>query len=599
MRSPPPSPSSSTESSVKKKAAPSPVLRPCAAYVRVSHAKQTRSYHERRGRGAVAESELEGGVSYEAQQEALGRWVAEHRLTIAAGHMVAEIESAKDPGDWTVSGGNLSLKFVRGSFGELIEKLRAPKSSVKILVVQDWDRLARNELEFFLVRDLIVKSGVEVHSFRDGLVVNAANFKQHALALRVKNMIASEESSTRTARIRDAIRYKAETLKLFVGNIPPVGYRWRPLDGSRKATRTLVVDEPEAKLVLQLYARAATGEHNLVALHQWAIKVGLFPPNSPKSRVKDTLTNPIYCTGLRWTPHGGTEQIVLAGNNPRIVEDAVFLRVQEVLRGLGRTKRKRTERFYTLTASLECAECGARLSPSRPEKIGRVYWTCRNGTCGALPGPGKFVREEDVVEQVAEYLDSISLTRAQAEHYVEMVRARAVDFRPGASKVAALEQQLRDAQRAVERSRRNVLDDELDDETRAMARARLREAVERVKQSEIELSSLRPTAEVANSNEDVAAKVLTSAVSMGRAWLKLDDVHRRLFLGKVLRPPTGTDRRLPVTYDWRARKIVEVRLRPAWALVAKLAAERVCVSGGPSVDTKKLLGELVRVLAAA
>jgi hypothetical protein len=61
----------------------SPAQRLCAAYVRVSHAKQTRSYHEKRGRSDVGEAEMEGGVSYEAQQEALGRWVAEHDLQIA------------------------------------------------------------------------------------------------------------------------------------------------------------------------------------------------------------------------------------------------------------------------------------------------------------------------------------------------------------------------------------------------------------------------------------------------------------------------------------------------------------------------------------
>lgn len=590
-----PSPSSSTERNAKK----SSPARPCAAYVRVSHAKQTRSYHERRGRRAIAEAELEGGVSYEKQQEDLSRWVADHHLTVVPGYTVAEIESAKDPGAWSITAGNLSLKFIRGSFGDLIEKLRAPESKVKILVVQDWDRLARNELEFFLVRDLIMKSGVEVHSFRDGLIVTRDNFKIHGLALKVKNAVASEESAIRTARVRDALDYKAETLKLFVGNLPPVGYRWKPIEGSRKAIRVLEVYAPEAKLVHRFFVMAATGEYSLVELHAWAIKVGLFASNSPRGRVRDTLTNPVYATGVRRARRSEKEQILHPGNNPRIVEDALFFKVQDVLRGLGRKKLKRTERVRALSATLDCSECGRRMTPSMPSKTGLVYWSCKNGGCSAVRGPGKYVREVDVVDQIADYLDSISLTREQASHYVEMVRARSVDLRPGSAKVAKLEEQLRDAQRAVERARKNVLDDDLDEETRGMARQRLRESVERVKRGEIELASLRPTVEVANTGEDVAGKLLTSAVAMGKAWKRLDDVHRRAFLSKVLRPPTGEDRRLPISYDWRAREIVEVRLRPAWAVVAKLARTRVCGSDGRSVDTKKLLGELVRVLAAA
>ena len=593
--------------------------RKCAGYLRVSHQKQMQQVDQDDADGKL------GGLSLEAQTEQLELWVRAHDLDLDPENRVVDVQSAQSAGKWNVSDGRLDLEFNRSGFAGMVEALAKPNGP-KVLVTQDWDRLTRNAIEFDLIRELIVKHGVEVHTFRDSRIVNSSNWKLNSLQLGINIAMAGDESSTRTARVQDVRVHKAEVLKLFVGNRPPPGYRWKPLDGSRKQIRELEVIPELKPKVIELFRMVESGSYNYNALYEWCVAAGLFAPaKKSKAKLYKLVRNPIYIGGFNWKPPGSSSTVsVLEGKNPAIVPRTLWFKVQEVLAAKSRTPRKRTTRFHVLEALMECSACGCRMSPvtPNPKKRDVVYWTCKQGRCARSPslrdgGHQKFIPDSTVKKQLAEFLDAeVSFhSSEQALVYQRRLKRRAAPVPPLEQKRKALQAKRTRAEGRCLGARRMLGDAALDAEDYDFAKQQLQQAkldVAGIANELLELDSTVPTPE----RVATAFEMIASAIHLGTGWLELTPSSQREFLEKLLAPPTGRKEtaRLPIRFDWEAQRVVGLSLQPAWSIIAQLAASAsngggssgglqvVNGSGGRSVDTpspEQLLEELLWALQAA
>lgn len=543
-----------------------------AYYVRVSHQKQIR-----RDVGG----EDRGGLSFDAQQRAIRDLAHEDGVELNSAFCFEEVASASSPGETRIDSGTISFAEGRPVFRRLLEVLSAPQCETKILYVSAWDRLSRNEVDHLLVQQLITKHGVEIRDVRERRRINQDNLQQHALSLGVTNLTATQESSTRNQRVKEARQEKAAQ-GLFVGNKPPAGYQWQETR-RRKATRLLELDPKSSPNVRRLFELAASGKHTLIELLEFSIDHNLLGRRAASSSVTKLISNPVYVGGFRWTPPGASEQVdVVEGNNPQLVSRDLFDRANAVLRGCSRRATKRTNRVFVLTALMECHQFGLRLSPHKPSKRSHVlYWTLRHDSINYSVGVQKriHVRDELIVEELADYLDSISfpsfeIARAYADLAIQVAGSGE------AEPARVIRDQLKKAERARARALRVLLDPE--------AKSAYGVAKKRLRELDVHVAALNERIDAASQiPRDLDLRgVVEGAVAMGRQWLRLDEKSQREYLLGILQMPQGKTDPLPIRYDWRKKRIIEVRLNPTWAAIRDLCAiaRSVPDSGGRRGD---------------
>lgn len=288
----------------------------------------------------------------------------------------------------------------------------------------------------------------------------------------------------RTARARHE---KARNGRVVGNGPPPFGYTYRRADDQKRRVIGLEVDESEAAIVRQIFARAKTWSTTRV--QDWLDKEGIQTPRQMRGlkgasrggwnygTIAEILNNEVYVGRYRY----GAHDIAV----PPLVDEATFDAVQQGLArrhrrpgGWWKAKLERTDPFV-LRGLLECGHCSR---PGQPQILhsqaklvaNRRYYWCANkfasrtrsadGVICPLPGLRAEVVEDWLWRTVCAAVSNVdefdaSLQASQAR--------RDAELQQHADRLAAIDQEIGRYQRRLDRAIGRLLDDIDDEDERA------------------------------------------------------------------------------------------------------------------------------------
>lgn len=338
-------------------------------------------------RVSTKEQEQEG-YSIDAQLMLLRRYVESKGLIVV--QEFVEAESASKTG--------------RPAFAKMLKGLRDGYAGC--IVVEKTDRLTRSIRDYSTIQELI-DSGVEVHTVKEGEVYSKASRSHSKFIFGIKVCVAELYSNNLSEEVKKGMTQKAS--EGYWPSQAPFGY----LNITENGRRIIIPDPDRWVLVAKLFNEYANGGHSMRDCARVANDIGLRGKRGARlnpSSVQWILTNPVYMGRVKW------DGVDVPGKHDPIVSLAVWNKVQEVMKGRSVTKTTESNE-YAFKGLMRCGVCGCAVTPYRV-KGKYVYYSC-TGYKGCKRTP---VREEAIVEQVAQVLDGVSLRPETAALMVATLR---------------------------------------------------------------------------------------------------------------------------------------------------------------------------------
>jgi site-specific DNA recombinase len=271
-------------------------------------------------------------------------------------------------------GGFSGASLDRPALHELLADIQAHK--VDSVVVYKVDRLSRSLLDFARLLSLFEKRGVSFVSVTQEFHTSSSMGR---LTLNILLSFAQFEREIISDRTRDKISAARRKGK-WMGGTPVLGYDIDPQGGR------LVVNVIEAERVNEIFAIRA-GCTSLAAAQREVNACGLRTKDriskSGKHQGGQRFTRSTLSALLRNILYVGQvchKGIAYPGEQPAIVERALWARVQQQLK-IDRPPGVRHHKVDALLSGLlYCAQCGERMRSAYSSRQGRrhLYYVCRN-----------------------------------------------------------------------------------------------------------------------------------------------------------------------------------------------------------------------------
>ncbi len=274
-----------------------------------------------------------------------------------------------------------STRADRKQFMKIIEAINKEKETVAF-VVDTIDRMQRSFRESVILDDLRREGKVEIHFYRENLVLHKDSNSADLLRWDMGVMFARSY----VLQLSDNVKRKIEQ-KLRNGEWPgkaPYGYKNITLENDKK---DIVVDEFESKVVRKVYEWYATKAFSINTLRQ-KLKDD-YKIEWSKGFLDAVLKNPFY--------HG---TMLMKGKlyphkYPPIITKVLFDDVQTVKASFNKKPFKYAGKPYAYRGLLRCGHCGLAITPEKHKGI--VYYHCTQyrGRHGA-----KWLTEAQISEQL-------------------------------------------------------------------------------------------------------------------------------------------------------------------------------------------------------
>ncbi len=306
----------------------------------------------------------------------------------------------------------------------------AEKGLFDMVVVKDISRFARNTVDLLQSVRKLKALGIETQF----LTANMTSMGNSEFVLTIFGALAQEESANTSKRIKFGKKMNAEK-----GRVPNIVYGYDKTIGDYF---NLSIHEEEAKVIRQMYKwyteEGFGGAKIANMLNDRGIKTKR-GNNWSQNSVCRILTNEIYTgkiingkeevsdflTGQR-KEKDESEWLVTIRPELRIIEDEIFDRAQEILRGRHdsfKLTHERQSNKYLFSTLIKCKDCGWSFRRSvRQYKNTYVRWVCsgHNGR-GADSCPNAItVDEEELIQVLQEYFqDVLSKKKKVIDHVIK------------------------------------------------------------------------------------------------------------------------------------------------------------------------------------
>jgi site-specific DNA recombinase len=291
-----------------------------------------------------------------------------------------------------------STRGERKEFAGMLEFAQAQNETVAI-IADAVDRFQRSFKESVLIDDLIRKEQVELHFYREGMIIGKGASSTDILRWDFSVMGAKSYVLNLSENVRRSLEYKRRNGEW--GGKAPLGYL-NQRDANNKST--LIHDPGRAFVVRMLFEEYAKGcfsiSGDLVRIaREWGLrnKTRKGGPLSA-SQIQHILMNPFYYGEMRIK--GNRYQ----HNYPPLISKSLFDQCESVRLGSSRAGATRySEKPFVFRGLVKCAISGRTVTCDL--KKGRhVYLICRDPT---NPSKKLFVPEDEVLRQVLDVFRSI------------------------------------------------------------------------------------------------------------------------------------------------------------------------------------------------
>ena len=235
---------------------------------------------------------------------------------------------------------------------ELIDNINS-KQGVTTIYVWEVSRLARNEVAFYQMKDIIIQNKIQFICFVPNLVLLDPNGEVNTgseITLNLLVTLAKQEMEIKKKRFARGKKKLAEEGKYNGGQIP-YGYRVEP------ETKKIIIDEFEAGIVKEIFDMYESGfsqKSIAVELHSRGV-MGKSARKVKKftiSLVHQILTNE-FLTGKKHLNKGSSYE----RQYPPIITEEQFERCRKIAQN-NNTVLPKSRRIYYATGLIKCTECG-------------------------------------------------------------------------------------------------------------------------------------------------------------------------------------------------------------------------------------------------
>ena len=353
-------------------------------------------------------------LSIEAQLAELKEFAAKEKLEIVAS--LCEAQTAKEPG--------------RKIFGEMLDRICAGEANG--ILAWHPDRLARNSIDGGKIIYLLDKGKIKDLKFPTFWFDSTPQGK-------FMLSIAFGQSKYYVDNLSENIK-RGHRQKLRKGIWPgfaPLGY----LNNHR--TKEIDLDKDKAPFIRKAFELYATGDYTLKAVKQFLADSGIKSyRNKPLSVscVQRMLKNHFYYGVFKFNNE------VYQGRHEPIIPKKLFDAVQQVMNNRGKKKRKRKHEF-AFSGLMRCGSCGCLITAEKQK--GHHYYRC---TKKKQKCEEKYLREENLVEQMRDFIQKVSLPDDWAENMLaELDKEKEQAKKDGENFVQNLLRQKAEVERKIEK----------------------------------------------------------------------------------------------------------------------------------------------------
>lgn len=288
-----------------------------------------------------------------------------------------------------------STKGDREKFQEVVAEIKASKEPLA-LVVDTVDRLQRSFRESVQLDDLRKAGKLEIHFYRENLVLNKDSNSADLLRWDMAVMFARSY----VLQLSDNVKRKFEQKRRngeFTGK-GPIGYI-NIEDG--KGNKDIVPDPKNAHLIVRMFELYASGNHSTITIRKEMADAGLNGYKGKElanSMVDYVLNNPFYYGVMKFR-----DKLYPHKYKPLISKE-LFDRCQKIRDSWGKKPFQFASKPYIFRGLVRCAKCGCSMSPETA-KGKFIYYSCTNAKKD-ICNSKVYVPERDFLKPVNEVLDA-------------------------------------------------------------------------------------------------------------------------------------------------------------------------------------------------
>ncbi len=287
--------------------------------------------------------------------------------------LLVEKQTAKKPG--------------RPVFAEMLKRIEAGEATG--ILAWHPDRLARNSVDggqiIYLVDTGIIKE-LKFPSFW------FENTPQGKFMLQIAFGQSKYYIDSLSENIKRGIRQKLK--QGLWPQMAPLGYL------NDRNTKGIIVDKSKARLIKKAFELYSTGNYSLRRLCETINELGLIGRKNKTlgiSNYQYLLKNPFYCGLIRYNNE------LYEGKHEPIITKKLFDKVQEIIQSKSKPNKKKLK-YFVFRGFIRCGECGCLITAETQKGHNYYHCTKRKTKCSQ-----KYVREENLAEQINEYIQKVSL----------------------------------------------------------------------------------------------------------------------------------------------------------------------------------------------
>jgi site-specific DNA recombinase len=304
-----------------------------------------------------------------------------------------------------------STKGDRKKFQEIIDIIRTSKETIA-LVVDTVDRLQRGFKESVMFDELRKEGKVELHFYRENLIINKKSNSADILRWDMAVMFAKSY----VLQLSDNVKRKYEKMRQDgeITGKPPLGYKSvYDEEGSRT---NVIPDDQNRYHIVKAFEEYAKGDVSVVTLADKMYKAGL------RGRTNKKVTQAMIFRILNDTFYFGEAYSEI--HNLRyehryepLITKALFDKCQEVMMRHNKVPTKYAAKPFIFRGLVVCSRCGGVIG-GQLKKGKYVYYSCS----GYKSCKREYIKEADLLKQVHAVLESLQLSDEKIEEITDALR---------------------------------------------------------------------------------------------------------------------------------------------------------------------------------
>lgn len=334
----------------------------------------------------------------------------------------------------------------RDKFQEIIQIIQKTNETIA-LVVDTVDRLQRSFKESVQLDELRKKGKVEIHFYRENLIINKDSNSADILRWDMAVMFAKSY----VLQLSDNVKRKQEQMRRngeWTGK-PPFGYE---SVYNEEGKRVNIIASPRTgHYVTKMFELYATGNYSTLTVRDYLTKEGLLSSTGKPmalSMVDHILNNPFYWGDMR------TNGKTYPHKYERLITRHLFEQCQTVRKSWNKKPFAYASKPYMLRGLVRCGKCGCSLSPETA-KGKYTYYSCTNAKKD-ICSTKVYVKEEALLEPIYEVFKTFEKIPQEKIDWLVSELKKAVESKNLYHKnvIDSLQQEYNDTQRRID----NALD---------------------------------------------------------------------------------------------------------------------------------------------